>query len=38
MPSEIREAAGDNVEEIRRIFLSPDVDEQVTIEFGNAGF
>jgi flap endonuclease-1 len=38
MPSEIRDAAGENVVEIRQIFLSPDVDENVTIEFGKPDF
>ena len=38
MPSEIREAAGENVAAIRQIFLSPDVTENVTIEFGRPDF
>jgi flap endonuclease-1 len=35
MPVEIRDAAGPNVNEIRRIFLTPEVDEKVTVEFGS---
>ena len=38
MPSEIRDAAGESIAEIRQIFLSPDVDENVTIEFGKPDF
>lgn len=38
MPPEIRDAAGENVGEIRQISLSPDVDENVTIEFGKPDF
>jgi len=34
MPAEIQSAAGPNIQEIRRIFLSPEIAEDVTMESG----
>jgi flap endonuclease-1 len=38
MPQEIQDAAGPDRDEIRRIFLSPEVTEDVTIVFGTPDF
>jgi flap endonuclease-1 len=38
MPTEVQNAVGPDVAEIRRIFLSPGVTETVTIEFGTPDF
>src|SRR5262245_22119348 len=35
MPAEIQSAVGTGIEEIRRIFLSPEVTDDVTINFGS---
>jgi flap endonuclease-1 len=38
MPVEVRDAVGPDLNDIRHIFLSPEVDENVTIEFGKPDF